>query len=82
MTAADANIVMRMTPVANSGTDVVMVLNSETTRSTMAPSRMPAMTPNTIESGAMMAKAMRASMVVLRRRSQMKVFTCVRQRCE
>ena len=78
----DAKMVMRMTPVANSGTDVVIVLSTETLRSRMDPSRMPATTPKTTERGAIMRNAMNASTVVLRRRSQMNTFTGVRHRCE
>lgn len=65
----------RNTPDANSGTEVVTMLATEMVRSSLEPSRMPAVMPNRMESGTMTAKAIVARSSVLPRRSQMMSFT-------
>ena len=65
----------RNTPDANSGTEVVTMLPTEMVRSSLEPSRMPAVMPSRMDSGTMTAKASAASSKVLPRRFQMMSLT-------
>jgi hypothetical protein len=58
------------------------MLATEMVRSSLEPSRMPAVIPNSTDSGTMMAKASAARMPVLPRRPQMMSLTWVLYRVE
>jgi hypothetical protein len=67
---------------ANSGTEVVMIDRIEIDRSVAEPSRMPASTPSTTETGTITAKTKAARIAVLPRRGHSTAATDVLNRRE
>ena len=78
----NTNSATRKVAEANSGTEVVRIERNEILRSSAEPSRMPASTPSSSDSGIMIANTHKARMPVLASRSQSRSLTGVLKRIE